>query len=50
MRIAFIGCMVLNREVSREVTCSSNMIRPWWLKQGLHDTPDILREKNPGAD
>lgn len=43
MRIAFIGCMVLNREVCRLASESEHVIRTWWLRQGLHDTPDLLR-------
>ena len=43
MRIAIIGCMVMNREISRLVSESRNTVRVWWLRQGLHDTPDILR-------
>jgi hypothetical protein len=37
--------MVLNREANYEISLSNNIIRAWWLKQGLHDTPDLLREK-----
>ena len=43
MRIAIIGCMVMNREISCLVSNSDHVIRVWWLRQGLHDTPDILR-------
>ena len=43
MRIALIGCMVMNREISRLAAEGSHVIRVWWLRQGLHDTPDILR-------
>nr|WP_325197058.1 DUF1638 domain-containing protein [uncultured Oscillibacter sp.] len=43
MRIAMIGCMVMNREISRLVADSHHTVRVWWLRQGLHDTPDILR-------
>lgn len=45
MRIAIIGCMVMNREISRLVSESRNTVRVWWLRQGLHDTPDILRNE-----
>lgn len=45
MRIAIIGCMVMNREISRLVSESKNKVRVWWLRQGLHDTPDILRSE-----
>ncbi len=43
MRIAMIGCMVMNREISHLVAKSRHIIRVWWLRQGLHDTPDLLR-------
>ena len=45
MRIAFIGCMVLNREASYEIAGSCNIIRAWWLNQGLHDTPNLLNKR-----
>ena len=43
MRIAIIGCMVMNREILHLVADSRHVVRVWWLRQGLHDTPDILR-------
>lgn len=43
MRIAMIGCMVMNREISRLTAESGHVVRVWWLRQGLHDTPDLLR-------
>lgn len=43
MRIALIGCMVMNREISQLIADSPHVVRAWWLRQGLHDTPDILR-------
>lgn len=43
MRIALIGCMVMNREISHLVSKSYNVVRTWWLRQGLHDTPDMPR-------
>lgn len=42
MRIALAGCMVMNRELSYLISQSRNIVRPWWLKQGLHNTPDLL--------
>lgn len=45
MRVALIGCMVMNREISHLVARSRNTVRVWWLRQGLHDTPDILRSE-----
>ena len=43
MRIALIGCMVMCREISTLTAKSSHIIRNWWLRQGLHDTPELLR-------
>lgn len=43
MRLALIGCMVMNREISHLVAESPHIIRVWWLRQGLHDTSDMLR-------
>ena len=43
MRIAMIGCMVMNREICHLVAESHNIVRVWWLRQGLHETPDLLR-------
>lgn len=43
MRIALIGCMVLHRDLCRLMADSRHIIRSWWLRQGLHDTPDLLR-------
>ncbi len=45
MNIALIGCMVLNRDVSRLSFAGRHLIHPFWLEQGLHDTPDILRRR-----
>lgn len=45
MRIALIGCMVMNREICHLVADSCHIVRAWWLRQGLHDTPDILRNE-----
>ena len=45
MRLAIIGCMVMNREISHLTAQSGNVGRVWWLRQGLHDTPDVLREE-----
>lgn len=45
MRLAIIGCMVMNREISHLTAQSGNVVRVWWLRQGLHDTPDVLREE-----
>ena len=43
MRLALIGCMVMNREISHLVAGSKHIVRTWWLRQGLHNTPDLLR-------
>ena len=42
MRIAIIGCMVFNREISYLVSQSRHVIRVWWLRQGLHNTLKAL--------
>lgn len=49
MKIALIGCHVLSREISYEVAISPHSIRTWWLRQGLHDTPDLLRREVQSA-
>ena len=41
--LAIIGCAVLNREISHLVAESRHAVRVWWLRQGLHGTPDVLR-------
>ena len=43
MRLALIGCMVMNREISHLISKSPHIVRTWWLRQGLHDTPAMLR-------
>ena len=48
MRIAFIGCMVMSREISYEIYQSENSYRTWWLDQGLHDTPEQIRAELQG--
>lgn len=45
MNIAFIGCMVMAREISYEASKSGNVCRTWWLRQGLHDTPRLLKKE-----
>lgn len=45
MRIALIACAVLQREISYELVQTDHVVRVWWLKQGLHDTPNLLRQK-----
>ncbi len=45
MRIAFIGCMVMYREVSRYISTADGFVHPFWIEQGLHDTPEKLRKK-----
>lgn len=44
-RLAVIACAVLQREISFELAGCENMVRIWWLRQGLHDTPDLLRQQ-----
>lgn len=45
MKIALIGCMVLAREVSYALYQSKNIVQCSWLEQGLHNTPDALRQR-----
>lgn len=45
MRIAMVGCMVMNREINYIVARSPNIVRVWWMRQGLHETPQVLRAK-----
>lgn len=44
-RIALIACAVLERELSFEIARTPSVVRVWWLRQGLHDTPDLLRQQ-----
>lgn len=43
-RIALVACAVLERELSLEISQTDSAVRVWWLNQGLHDTPDLLRQ------
>ena len=45
MRMALIACQVLLRELSHVIASSENVCIPYWLPQGLHDTPEKLREQ-----
>jgi len=45
MRLAVIACRVFTRELSRAVSESENTCYIYWMEQGLHNTPDLLREK-----
>ena len=45
MRLAVIACLVLSREISYEVAISGNSAMTFFLPQGLHNTPDILRSE-----
>ena len=44
MRIHIIACRVLTRELSYFASQSRNQVDITWLPQGLHDTPDKLRQ------
>lgn len=44
MTIKVIACKVLSREISSLVPQNPNFIDATYLRQGLHDTPDLLRE------
>lgn len=45
MRLALIACAVMQREISFELVQTDSIMRVWWMKQGLHDTPDLLRQQ-----
>ncbi len=45
MKIALIGCMVFARDISHILVNSKHKIHPFWLEQGLHDTPQLLQKK-----
>lgn len=45
MKIAIIACMVFSREFNYLTSQSHHVTRTWWLRQGLHDTPDLLRKE-----
>jgi hypothetical protein len=45
MRLKVIACDVLNREISYLSSLSKCYVDVIYLNQGLHNTPDILREK-----
>ena len=49
MRIAFIGCMVMFRELGALMARSGHVFRAFWQPQGLHDTPNRLRESVQAA-
>lgn len=44
MRLKVLGCKVLSRELGYLAAHSKNYIDMTTLKQGLHDTPDLLRK------
>lgn len=44
MRIHIIACQVFSREINYYASLSKNIIDITWLPQGLHDTPDRLRQ------
>jgi hypothetical protein len=44
MRLKFIGCKVLYREVGLLSSSCHNFIDITWLRQGYHDEPEILRK------
>lgn len=44
MRLAMIACEVMVREVSALIAGLEHIVSVRWLKQGLHDTPDLLRK------
>lgn len=44
MRIHIIACRVLSRELSYYAALSPQTVDITWLPQGLHNTPDLLRQ------
>ncbi len=44
MNLALVSCMVLSRDLSYSMINSDNLVHPFYLKQGLHDTPAKLKE------
>lgn len=44
LKLKVIACDVLNREISFLASQSKNYIDVTYLNQGLHNTPDKLRE------
>ncbi len=45
MKIALIGCAVLMRQVSFLVASSKSIVHTYFLEQGLHETPEKLRDE-----
>ncbi len=45
MRISIIACRVLGRDLGALSAQSANTIDLYWLPQGLHDVPNLLRER-----
>jgi len=45
MKIAVIACQVMQREICLLAARSKHTITPYFLPQGLHCTPDILRSE-----
>lgn len=45
MRLGLIACEVLRRELSVAMEICGHTFFPVWMRQGLHDTPDLLRER-----
>ncbi len=45
MRLALIGCMVLSRDLSHCISRSQHFIHPFWIEQGLHNTPSLLQKR-----
>lgn len=45
MKIAVIACQVMQREICMLASRLENTVTPYFLPQGLHNTPDILRQE-----
>ena len=49
MRFRVISCAVMDRELEMCASRSANEIEMFFLEQGLHNTPDKLREETQRA-
>ena len=45
MRLAIAACRVFNRELSYEISRAENSADIYWLRQGLHRTPELLKSE-----
>lgn len=45
VRLGLIACEVLRRELAAAMERCGHAVFPVWMRQGLHNTPDLLREQ-----